>query len=73
MTDFDYEFQLALMNRRLEREVETIFLMPSSAYSYLSSSQVKEVVALGGSVEGLVPDFVEQEILEKLKKMGKRK
>ncbi len=73
VTDFDYEFQLALMNRRLEREVETIFLMPSSEYSYLSSSQVKEVVALGGSVEGLVPDFVEQEILEKLKKTGKRK
>lgn len=73
VTDFDYEFQLALMNRRLEKEVETIFLMPSSAYSYLSSSQVKEVVALGGSVEGLVPDFVEQEILEKLKKTGRRK
>ncbi len=73
VTDFDYEFQLALMNRRLEREVETIFLMPSSEYSYLSSSQVKEVVALGGSVEGLVPDFVERRVLEKLNKSGDKK
>ena len=72
VTDFDYEFQLALMNRRLEKEVETIFLMPSAEYSYLSSSQVKEVVSLGGSVKGLVPDFVEQELLDKLEKSGKK-
>ncbi len=72
VTDFDYEFQLALMNRRLEKEVETIFLMPSAEYSYLSSSQVKEVVSLGGSVKGLVPDFVEQEILDKLNRSGNK-
>ncbi len=72
VTDFDYEFQLALMNRRLEKEVETIFLMPSAEYSYLSSSQIKEVVSLGGSVKGLVPDFVEQELLGKLEKSGQK-
>jgi len=71
VTDFDYEFQLALMNRRLNRDVETIFLMPSAEYSYLSSSQVKEAVSLGGSVEGLVPDFVEEMILDKLKRIRK--
>lgn len=73
VTDFDYEFQLALMNRRLNKEVETIFLMPSAEYSYLSSSQVKEAVALGGSVEGLVPDFVEQKIIEKFRKNREKK
>jgi len=67
VTDFDYEFQLALMNRRLNNQVETIFLMPSAEYSYLSSSQVKEAVALGGSVEGLVPDFVEDRIRERVR------
>ncbi len=69
VTDFDYEFQLALMNRRLNSDVETIFLMPSAEYSYLSSSQVKEAVGLGGSVEGLVPDFVEAKILEKFREI----
>jgi len=73
VTDFDYEFQLALMNRRLNKEVETIFLMPSAEFSYLSSSQVKEAVALGGSVEGLVPDFVERMILEKIRRTGYKK
>ncbi len=73
VTDFDYEFQLALMNRRLNRNVETIFLMPSAEYSYLSSSQVKEAVSLGGSVEGLVPDFVEQMILDKLERIRGQK
>ena len=65
VSDFDYEFQMALMNRRL-RDVETIFLVPAEAYTYLSSSLVKEVVALGGSVEGLVPEKVERLLKRKL-------
>lgn len=59
VTDFDYEFQMALMNRRLKSEIETVFMMPAEAYSYLSSSIVKEVFLLGGSVSGLVPQVVE--------------
>ena len=59
VTDLEYEFQMALMNRRLEPEIETVFMVPSEEYSYLSSSLVKEVCRLGGSVRGLVPDVVE--------------
>src|SRR5215471_18453210 len=59
LSDFEYEFQMALMNRRLDSTLETVFMMPSETYSYLSSRLVKEVVRLGGSVEGLVPDHVE--------------
>ena len=55
LSDFEYEFQMALMNRRLEPGVETVFMMPSEAYSYVSSRLVKEVVRLGGDVTGLVP------------------
>ena len=59
LSDFEYEFQMALMNRRLDSSIETVFMMPSEAYSYLSSRLVKEVVRLGGSVAGLVPPEVE--------------
>ena len=55
LSDFEYEFQMALMNRRLEPGVETVFMMPSEAYSYVSSRLVKEVARLGGDVSGLVP------------------
>jgi len=65
VSDFDYEFQMALMNRRLG-DIETVFLVPAEAYTYLSSSLVKEVVALGGSVEGLVPAEVEGLLKQKL-------
>lgn len=58
LSDFEYEFQMALMNRRLDSTLETVFMMPSETYSYLSSRLVKEVVRLGGSVEGLVPVHV---------------
>ena len=58
VSDFEYEFQMALMNRRLNPRVETVFLMPKEDYSYLSSRLVKEVCALGGDVEGLVPPMV---------------
>ena len=59
VTDYEYEFQMALMNRRLKPSIETVFLVPAEAYSYLSSSLVKEVFSLGGSVTGLVPAVVE--------------
>jgi len=58
LSDFEYEFQMALMNRRLEAGVETVFMMPSEAYSYVSSRLVKEVALLGGDVTGLVPPEV---------------
>jgi pantetheine-phosphate adenylyltransferase len=55
VTDFEYEFQLALMNRRLDSDLETLFFIPSEKYSYLNSSVIKEVVRLGGDVSQLVP------------------
>lgn len=67
VTDYDYEFQMALMNRRMQPDLETVFLMPAEAYSYLSSSLVKEVYHLGGSVNGLVPTEVEKALEEKLR------
>jgi pantetheine-phosphate adenylyltransferase len=60
ISDFEYEFQMALMNRRLSRSVETVFLMPDEAYTYLSSSVIKQVARLGGSTHGLVPKHVEK-------------
>ena len=65
VSDFEYEMQMALMNRRLSPDVETIFMMPAETYSYVSSRLVKEVVALGGSVHGLVPELVERRLREK--------
>ena len=62
VTDYEYEFQMALMNRRMESRIETIFMLPSSEYSYLSSSLVKEVYALGGEITGLVPEVVESNL-----------
>jgi pantetheine-phosphate adenylyltransferase len=65
ISDYEYELQMALMNRRLEPEVETVFLMAGEAYSYLSSRLIKEVFNLGGSISGLVPDIVEQRMRQK--------
>jgi pantetheine-phosphate adenylyltransferase len=65
VSDFEYELQMALMNRRLRPEVETVFMMPAEPYTYVSSRLVKEVVALGGSVRGLVPGLVEDRLREK--------
>ena len=58
ISDYEYELQMALMNRRLAPDLETIFLMPDGKYSFVSSRLVKEVFTLGGSIEGLVPQFV---------------
>jgi pantetheine-phosphate adenylyltransferase len=65
ISDFEYEMQMALMNRRLRPEVETVFMMPAEPYTYVSSRLVKEIVALGGSVKGLVPPIVERRLREK--------
>ena len=64
VSDFEYEFQMALMNRRL-REVETVFMMPAEQYSYTSSRLVKEVCLLGGDISGLVPGNVEARLVER--------
>ena len=65
-SDFDYEFQMALMNRKLAPEVQTIFLMPSEKHFYLSSTLIKEVARLGGRVKDFVPPFVEEHLTRAL-------
>jgi len=60
VSDFEYEFQMALMNRHLEPTLETVFMMPAEQYTYLSSRLIKEVFSLGGDVRGLVPSVVEE-------------
>ncbi len=62
VSDYEYEVQMTLMNRRLSPRVETVFLIPAEAYSYLSSRLVKEISQLGGSVRGLVPPIVERRL-----------
>jgi pantetheine-phosphate adenylyltransferase len=66
ISDYEYEFQMALMNRKLAPEVETIFMMPAESYSYVSSRLIKEVFRLGGSVKGLVPEIVEERLRQKV-------
>jgi pantetheine-phosphate adenylyltransferase len=66
VSDFEYELQMAMMNRKLNSAVETVFLMTEAEHSYLSSSIVKEIARLGGSVEGLVPSHVEERLRQKV-------
>lgn len=66
VSDFEYEFQMALMNRRLDENFETIFLMPSQEHIYLSSRIVKEVAALGGEIAGFVPPSVREALARRL-------
>ena len=68
VSDFDYEFQLALMNRRIERDVETVFLMTGFRWIYISSTIIKEAARHGGDVSGLVPDHVCEMLREKFLK-----
>jgi pantetheine-phosphate adenylyltransferase len=68
ISDYEYELQMAHMNRRLDTAIETVFMMPSEEYSFLTSSIVKEVVSFGGSVKGLVPVGVERALTDKLRK-----
>jgi pantetheine-phosphate adenylyltransferase len=70
VTDFEYEFQMALMNRKLAPAIETVFMMPAENYSYLSSKLVKEIAELGGSVSGLVPEIVEKRLKQRFKKVN---
>jgi len=65
VSDFEYEFQMALMNRHLAPEIETVFMMPAEQYTYISSRLIKEVFMLGGAVEGLVPPIVEKKLRAK--------
>ncbi len=65
LSDFEYEFQMALMNRRQTKNVETVFLMSGFRWFYTSSNLIKEVASLGGSVKGLVPENVHQRLMEK--------
>ena len=67
ISDFEYEFQMALTNRKLSQDVETIFMMPSESYSYLSSKLIKETAALGANLKGFVPAFVEEAIKLKMR------
>lgn len=70
VSDFEYEFQMALMNKKLNDRIETMFMMTSSEYSYLSSSIVKETFKLDGCIEGLVPPHVISAMREKIKKVN---
>lgn len=66
VSDFEFEFQMALMNQRLNGRIDTIFMMPAEQYTYISSRMIKEVFSLGGRVHGLVPDTVEERLREKV-------
>ena len=66
ISDYEYELQMALMNRKLQPEVETVFLMPAEQYSYLSSRIVREIAKLGGPLNGLVPAMVEERVRERI-------
>lgn len=70
VSDFEYEFQMALINRRLNRDVETVFLMTGYKWFYTSSNLIKEAASLGGAVRGLVPELVEKRLKEKYMKDG---
>ncbi len=65
ISDFEIEFQMALMNRSIKPKIETIFLVPSVCYSFVSSRLVKEVYQLGGGIEKMVPDIVDKKLKEK--------
>ena len=67
VSDFDYEFQAALMNRKLNSNIETVFIMTRGMYSYLSATVVKEVASLGGNLNGMVPKMVEKRLREKFR------
>jgi pantetheine-phosphate adenylyltransferase len=68
ISDYEYELQMALMNRRLSSKAETVFMLPAETYSFLSSRLVKEIAALGGAINGLVPADVERRLFDKLRK-----
>jgi len=69
-SDFEYEFQMALTNRHMAPEIETLFMMTKESYSFLSSSTVREVAVLGGDTSKFVPDFVQEELKRKIQKLN---
>jgi len=71
ISDYEYELQMALMNRRLQPQLETVFLLAGEQFSFISSKLVKEVISLGGNIAGLVPPAVEKRLRERLKKTKK--
>ncbi len=73
MTDFEYEFQMALMNRKLAENITTVFLMPHENHTYLTSSIVREIAMLGGNISNFVPPYVEKKLKEKVKQIEKVK
>jgi len=68
VSDFEFEFQMALMNQRLNGAIQTVFMMPAEQYTYISSRLIKEVFSLGGRVNGLVPELVETRLRDKIRK-----
>jgi pantetheine-phosphate adenylyltransferase len=70
VSDFEFEFQMALMNQRLKPQIETVFMMPAEQYTYISSRLIKEVFSLGGQVRGLVPELVESRLRDKQMRKG---
>lgn len=70
ISDYEHELQMALMNRRLRSEIETVFLMAGEQYSFISSRLVKQVIALGGNISGLVPSSVEARLKKRLEQTG---
>jgi pantetheine-phosphate adenylyltransferase len=68
VSDFEFEFQMALMNQRLNGAIQTVFMMPAEQYTYISSRLIKEVFSLGGRVNGLVPELVESRLRDKIQK-----
>ena len=66
VSDYEYELQMAMMNRKLNKEVETVFMMPAASYSFLSSRLVREIAQLGGPITGLVPPAVEERLRAKI-------
>ena len=73
VSDYEFELQMALMNRKLDQRVETIFMLPAEKYSYLSSRIVREIAHLGGPLTGFVPELVEQRLRQKVKSNGEKK
>jgi len=71
ISDFEYEFQMALMNRKISPEVETVFLVPHESFTYLSSSLIKEIISVGGDVSAFVPAVVKKRLDHKLRKENK--
>lgn len=72
VSDYEFELQMALMNRKIDQRVETIFMLPAEKYSYLSSRIVREIAYLGGPLTGFVPELVEQKLREKVEAGGRK-